>query len=164
MHSSLITALRDESGLALTGIGVLVHYPTRADVARWWPSSSKRVGGVTSVAGGFDSHALSPGFLLRHIIPLLSNRRTLYGAMTKARTITPTVTFVDEYCALFQDLFPDVRSFEQFKFLHLGMLADLPRKSLPAIAKAVGQTKPSGAAPFLDRLALERHDAPTAPP
>jgi len=28
-------------------------------VARWLPSSSKRVGGVTSFAGGFDSHALS---------------------------------------------------------------------------------------------------------
>src|SRR4028118_1894089 len=69
--------------------------------------------------------------------------------MTKARTITPTVTFVDEYCAQLQDLFPDVRSFEQFKFLHLGMLADLPRKSLPAIAKAVGQTNPQALHHFL---------------
>ncbi len=31
----------------------------RADVARWLPWSSKPVGGVTSLAGGFDSHALS---------------------------------------------------------------------------------------------------------
>ena len=69
--------------------------------------------------------------------------------MTKARTITPTVTFVDEYCAQLQDLFPDVRSFEQFKFLHLGMLADLPRKSLPAIAKAVGQTNAQALHHFL---------------
>lgn len=50
------------------------------------------------------------------------------------------MTFIDEYCAQYQDLFPDVRSFEQFNLLHLGLLADLPRKSLPAIAKAVGQT------------------------
>jgi SRSO17 transposase len=60
--------------------------------------------------------------------------------MTKARPAASTVTFIDEYCAQYQDLFPDVRSFEQFKLLHLGLLADLPRKSLPAIAKAVGQT------------------------
>lgn len=60
--------------------------------------------------------------------------------MTKARPAAPTVTFIDEYCAKYQDLFPDVRSFEQFKLLHLGVLADLPRKSLPAIAKAVGHT------------------------
>src|SRR4028119_1663308 len=69
--------------------------------------------------------------------------------MTKARSTTPTVTFVDEYCALFQDLFPDVRSFEQFKFPHLGMLADLPRKSLPAIAKAVGNTNAQALHHFL---------------
>jgi SRSO17 transposase len=37
-----------------------------------------------------------------------------------------------------RDLFPDVRSFEQFKLLHLGLIAELPRKSLPAISKAVG--------------------------
>ncbi len=49
-----------------------------------------------------------------------------------------TVTFIDEYCAVYRDLFPDVRSFEQFKLLHLGLIADLPRKSLPAISQAVG--------------------------
>jgi SRSO17 transposase len=38
----------------------------------------------------------------------------------------------------YRDLFVDVRSFEAFKFLHLGMISDLPRKSLPAIARAVG--------------------------
>jgi SRSO17 transposase len=58
--------------------------------------------------------------------------------MTIPRTATPTLTFVDEYCSRYQDLFPDVRSYEQFKLLHVGLLADLPRKSLPAIAKAVG--------------------------
>ncbi len=59
--------------------------------------------------------------------------------MTTPRTATPTLTFVDEYCSRYQELFPDVRSYEQFKLLHVGLLADLPRKSLPAIAKAVGQ-------------------------
>lgn len=31
-----------------------------------------------------------------------------------------------------------MRSFEVFKFLPLGMVSEIPRKSLPAIAKAVG--------------------------
>jgi len=59
--------------------------------------------------------------------------------MTLARQAQPTVTFVDEYCAQYQDLFPDVRSFEQFTYLHVGMLSDIKRKSLPAIATAVGK-------------------------
>ena len=58
--------------------------------------------------------------------------------MTKARPATATVTFVDEYAELYQDLFPDVRSFEAFKYLLVGMLSELKRKTLPAIAKAVG--------------------------
>lgn len=60
--------------------------------------------------------------------------------MTLARQAQTTVTFVDEYCAQYQDLFPDVRSFEQFTYLHVGMLSEIKRKSLPAIAKAVGKT------------------------
>ena len=31
-----------------------------------------------------------------------------------------------------------MRSFEAFKFLHLGMISEIPRKTLPAIAKTVG--------------------------
>jgi SRSO17 transposase len=58
--------------------------------------------------------------------------------MSKARQAIPTVTFVDEYCQRYQDLFPDVRSFEAFKYLLVGMLSELKRKTLPAIAKAVG--------------------------
>jgi hypothetical protein len=34
----------------------------RADQARWPARSSKPVGGVTSLAGGFDSHAPSPAY------------------------------------------------------------------------------------------------------
>ena len=58
--------------------------------------------------------------------------------MTKARRATATVTFVDEYAERYQDLFPDVRSFEAFKSLLVGMLSEIKRKTLPAIAKAVG--------------------------
>lgn len=35
--------------------------------------------------------------------------------MTSARQATPTVTFVDEHCREYQDLFPDVRGFEHFR-------------------------------------------------
>jgi len=45
---------------------------------------------------------------------------------------------VDEYVERYQDLFPDVRSFESFKYLLVGMLSELKRKTLPTIAKAVG--------------------------
>jgi SRSO17 transposase len=45
---------------------------------------------------------------------------------------------VDEYCQLYEGLFPEVRSYEAFKLLHLGMISEIKRKSLPAIAQAVG--------------------------
>src|SRR5215470_8054093 len=69
--------------------------------------------------------------------------------MTQARAATPTVTFVDEYCKLYQDLFPDVRSFEHFKQLHIGMLAEIKRKTLPAIAKATGESDPQALHHFI---------------
>lgn len=58
--------------------------------------------------------------------------------MIVPRTATPTITFVDDYCAAYRDLFPEVRTFENFKYLHVGMISDIKRKSLPAIARAVG--------------------------
>ena len=58
--------------------------------------------------------------------------------MGTARDPAPTVTFVDEYCAAYRDLFEDVRSFEHLCLLHLGLISDLPRKSLPAIGHRVG--------------------------
>ncbi len=58
--------------------------------------------------------------------------------MAQPREAVPTVAFVDNYCAAYQHLFPEVRSFEFFKWLHLGLISDIPRKTLPAIAKAVG--------------------------
>ena len=58
--------------------------------------------------------------------------------MVVPRLAKPTVRFIDDYCNLYASLFPEVRSFEAFKYLHVGMLSDNKRKSLPAIAKAVG--------------------------
>lgn len=60
--------------------------------------------------------------------------------MVEPRAAVNTVTFIDNYCAAYADLLPEVRSYEAFKYLHLGMISELPRKSLPAIARAVGLT------------------------
>lgn len=62
--------------------------------------------------------------------------------MSKARQAMPTVIFVDEYCQRYQDLFPDVRSFEHFKFLHVGMLPEIKRKTLPARASGASDSDP----------------------
>lgn len=58
--------------------------------------------------------------------------------MIEQREPAPTVGFIDQYCQVYRSLFADVRSFEGFKVLHVGMLSELPRKTLPAIAKLVG--------------------------
>jgi len=52
----------------------------------------------------------------------------------------PTVKFVDEYCQWYQTLFVEVRSFEAFKQLHIGLISEVKRKSLPAIATVVAKT------------------------
>ncbi len=58
--------------------------------------------------------------------------------MVERREPVSTVAFIDEYCQTYRNLFPDVRNFEAFKFLHLGIISELKRKSLPAIARVVG--------------------------
>jgi SRSO17 transposase len=57
--------------------------------------------------------------------------------MTRVRPATPTVAFIDQYCAHFRGLFHNVRHFEQFCALHLGLLAETRRKSLPQLGKTV---------------------------
>lgn len=59
--------------------------------------------------------------------------------MTAKRQPVELVRFVDQYCSFFQDLFADdVRNYECLKYLHLGLISEVSRKSLPAIARAVG--------------------------
>ena len=58
--------------------------------------------------------------------------------MLEPRIAKPTVRFIDDYCELYKSLFSEVRSFEAFKHLHVGMISDIKRKSLPAIARVVG--------------------------
>jgi SRSO17 transposase len=62
--------------------------------------------------------------------------------MRSLREIRLTLGFVDAHCQKFEGLFPEVRRFEAFKFLHLGRVSEIKRKSLPAIAKAVGLDNP----------------------
>jgi SRSO17 transposase len=71
--------------------------------------------------------------------------------MVKPRSPRPTVQCVDTYCQLYKDLFIEGRAYESFKYLQLGLISDLKRKSLPALAKAIGKTNAQG---LLDAVAL----------
>ena len=53
------------------------------------------------------------------------------------RDAHPTVALIDEYCAEYKDVFKEVRNYECFKYLHLGIMSPIKRKSLPEIAKIV---------------------------
>ena len=66
-----------------------------------------------------------------------------------ARDAQATVSVIDEYCQGYKDLFPEVRSYECFKYLHLGIISPIPRKSLPEIAKIVGISSPQSLHHFL---------------
>ena len=48
-----------------------------------------------------------------------------------------TIAIIDQYCAEYKDLFKEVRNYECFKYLHLGIISTIKRKSLPEIAKVV---------------------------
>src|SRR5260370_3380560 len=58
------------------------------------------------------------------------------SAMTKPREAAPTVAFVDGVCTHYRAVFPNVRQFEQFTHLELGLVAETKRKSLPRLAQA----------------------------
>lgn len=66
-----------------------------------------------------------------------------------ARDAQPTVSVIDQYCQGYKDLFPEVRSYECLKYLHLGILSPIQRKSLPEIAKIVGISSPQSLHHFL---------------
>jgi len=69
--------------------------------------------------------------------------------MVEPRPTAPTIKFVDEYCQWYKNLFSDIRSFEAFKYLHVGCVSDLKRKTLPAIARIVGLDNQQGLHHFL---------------
>jgi len=51
--------------------------------------------------------------------------------MVEPRALRPIERFIGEYCQWDQSLFPELRSFEAFKYLHVGMISDIKGKSLP---------------------------------
>ena len=65
------------------------------------------------------------------------------------RDARPTVGIIDRYCEAYNDIFPEVRSYECFKYLHQGILSPIPRKSLPEIAKVVGISSPQSLHHFI---------------
>lgn len=65
------------------------------------------------------------------------------------RDAQPTVTIIDRYCSAYNDLFPEVRSYECFKYLHQGIVSPIKRKSLPEIAKVVGISSPQSLHHFI---------------
>ena len=78
--------------------------------------------------------------------------------MVEPRPPYPTVQFVDSYCQLYQNLFPEVRSFEAFKYLHVGLISDIKRKTLPAIAKVVGLDNEQSLHHFLSKSPWEAQE------
>lgn len=71
--------------------------------------------------------------------------------MVEARQAASTVRFVDTYCELYKNLFVEVRAYEYFKYIHLGLISDIKRKSLPEIAKVVGLENAQGLHHFLSK-------------
>ncbi len=69
--------------------------------------------------------------------------------MVKPHPPQMTVKCLDTYCELYRDLFVEVRTYEAFKYLHLGIISDIKRKTLPAIAKSVGLKNEQGLLHFL---------------
>src|SRR5258706_154739 len=67
--------------------------------------------------------------------------------MTRVRPATPTVAFIDQYCAHYRGLFHNVRHFEQFTALHLGLLAETRLKP-----GDVGKRKPQLAVEVIEEL------------
>ena len=66
-----------------------------------------------------------------------------------ARSPQTTVSVVDKYCEGYKDIFREVRSYECFKYLHLGIIAPIKRKSFPEIAKVVGINSPQSLHHFI---------------
>ena len=71
--------------------------------------------------------------------------------MVKPRVTQETVKFIDEYCEVYRDLFPEVRSYEYFKYLHLGLISEKKRKTFPAIAEIAGLENSQGIDYFIGK-------------
>jgi SRSO17 transposase len=74
--------------------------------------------------------------------------------MGKPRPPKPTVRFVDEYCQVYQDLFPEVRSFEAFKYLHLKENFPTENRKIDILEKLFVARKEPFAIGFLPRIKI----------
>src|SRR5260221_11736346 len=68
--------------------------------------------------------------------------------MPSVRPAPPSVAFIHQYCAQTRPLSKNVRHYEQFTALHLGLLAETRHKSLPRLGKTV-QADPQALHHFL---------------
>jgi SRSO17 transposase len=75
--------------------------------------------------------------------------QTVNWLMFGGRELASTIKFVDDYCQWYRKLFSEVRIFEAFKYLHVGMMSDIKRKTLPAIARVVGLSNEQGLLHFI---------------
>jgi SRSO17 transposase len=58
--------------------------------------------------------------------------------MTQPRAAAPTISVIDQYCSHYQTIFSEVRSYEAFKRMVLGIITPSQRKSLTTIGEIVG--------------------------
>jgi SRSO17 transposase len=58
--------------------------------------------------------------------------------MVKPRQADSTLKLIDEYCRSYRNLFSEVRSFKAFTHVHAGIISDIKRKTLPALAQIMG--------------------------
>jgi SRSO17 transposase len=58
--------------------------------------------------------------------------------MIQPKIPQPTISFIDQYCGSYQKIFPEVRSYEAFKQIIMGILTPSKRKSLVTISKIIG--------------------------
>jgi SRSO17 transposase len=75
--------------------------------------------------------------------------------MVKPRQADSTLKLIDEYCSYYRNLFSEVRSFEAFTHLHAGIISDIKRKTLPAIAEIMGLENAQGLHHFLTQSPWE---------
>jgi SRSO17 transposase len=58
--------------------------------------------------------------------------------VTQPRAAALTINVIDQYCSQYQKIFPEVRSYEAFKRMLLGIITPSQRKSLTTIGEIVG--------------------------
>jgi SRSO17 transposase len=75
--------------------------------------------------------------------------------MVKPRQADSTLKLIDEYCRYYRNLFSEVRSFEAFTHIDAGIISDIKRKTLPAIAEIMGLENAQGLHQFLTQSPWE---------